>query len=727
MDQFKAQFQLAQAKTSPLRAWMVRRRLLPLSPLGKFFWRSLAVAIALNLLTKVTGTHGLVGGFVAVLSALAYVVAIPVGIYIASRWLLTGILWRLRNRLIVTYLFIGGAPLLLVLTLALIAAYFMSGQFAAYLAMSDLHERLDTISVENAAIASHIAGDNHLTRAELADVPELRNPDPTERRVVEIFEDSQAPISSLDAKSLGKFSRPAWLKRDFKAIVGDSGRLYFRVAHSFSARGHNYTVTSSEPLDAETVASLLNGLGVIDLYGSGFVPNSNGDFVAVDDEDAKQVKGTAGAERKQAMEEARQKSETNRIHSGTLPNAINRLDRTLHYISPLPVTEWDSGKEQARALSVTTRPSVLYNRLFSASTVWGTTLRNVLFGTAVFFGLVEIFALFIGMRLTRSVTHAVHELYNATLHIEKGELDHRIRIRSNDQLAALEGSFNKMSESLGKLLQEQREKERLQNELAIAQEVQEQLFPRAWTSSRYLDLFGVCRPARSVSGDYYDFVSLGPTRTLLAMGDISGKGISAALLMATIQSAVRSYELEVEFDEPLTLSANAGGGTALITPPTARVAHAPAETMRLLNRHLFRSTPPEKYATLFLGIYDGQTRMLSYTNGGHLPPVVVRRNGTLESLEVSGTVIGLFEDMVWQQSELQLEPGDLLVAYSDGMTEPENEFGEFGEERLEDLLRHNRALPLEEIARRAITSVQEWIGENEQPDDMTVVLARPTT
>ena len=93
---------------------------------------------------------------------------------------------------------------MLVLTLALIAAYFMSGQFAAYLAMSDLHERLDTISVENAAIASHIAGDNHLTRAELADVPELRNPDPTERRVVEIFEDSQAPISSLDASATSK-------------------------------------------------------------------------------------------------------------------------------------------------------------------------------------------------------------------------------------------------------------------------------------------------------------------------------------------------------------------------------------------------------------------------------------------------------------------------------------------------------------------------------------------
>ncbi|GAC1644255.1 MAG: hypothetical protein NVS9B15_01220 [Acidobacteriaceae bacterium] len=725
MSRIKAQLRLAEAKASPLRRWMVRRRMLPLSPVGRFFWRVLAVAFVLSLLTKITGTSGLIGGFVAVCSALSYVVAVPVGMYILSRWLLTGVLWRLRNRLIVTYLFIGGAPLLLVLTLALISAYFMSGQFAAFLATSDLHARLQEIAVENKSVAAHLVGDARLSRADLADVPELRNATSKNGRVIEIFQDSAQATSVIDGGNTGRFTRPAWLHPDFTGIVHDSGKLYFRACHSFSARGHTYTVASSEPLDSDAMTALLSGLGEITLYGTGLVANNNGDFVAVDQQQAEEMnKEKAAKGAKQASIDAKRRTEAESIHSGALPGPKNTFDRSLQYISPLAVIDWNAGKEDTRALSVKTRPSVLYARLFNASTIWGTTLRNVLFGTTIFFGFLEVFALFIGMRLTRSVTHAVHELYSATQHIEKGDFRHRIRIRSKDQLAALEGSFNNMSESLERLLQEQREKERLQSELAIAQEVQEQLYPRAWSSNRYLDLFGVCRPARSVSGDYYDFLSLGASRTAIAVGDVSGKGISAALLMATIQSAVRSYEFGVDEQPRMLASGAVATGTTLMTQSSVVTEHAPSETMWLLNRHLYRSTPPEKYATMFFGVYDGGTRTLSYTNAGHLPPIIIRSNGYVERLEISGTVIGLFETMDWQQSELVLAPGDIVVAYSDGVTEPENEYGEFGDDRLIELLRSNRTLPLDEIARRTIAAVEDWIGENEQPDDITIVLAR---
>ncbi|MBV9670956.1 MAG: SpoIIE family protein phosphatase, partial [Acidobacteriales bacterium] len=703
MANMRAQLLLAESKTSPVRRWMERHRLLPLSAMGRFFWRTFAITVVLTLLAKMTGGHGIIGTFVAVLSALAWVVAVPVGFYLLARWLLSGILWRLRNRLIVTYLFIGGAPLLLVLTLALISAWFLSGQFAAFLATSDLNEHLAQIASENRSIGAHLAGDLSGKKADLRDVPELK--DVGSRRVVVLFDSDGRMLSSIGAP----FAHPQWLTKDTSAIAHDGSSLFFRSSYNFVAKGRQYSVISSEPLNSESMGALLSGLGEINLYGSSLVSLNGGDYIAVDEGEAnqasKQIKQAQGEERKKKVEELQQQSRAERIHSGSLPPAQNKLDGKLQYVSPLAVIEWATGKDAPRALTVTTRPSVLYGRLFRASTVWGTTLRDVLFGTTVFFAFLELFALFIGMRLTRSVTHAVHELYFATQQIERGELHHRIRVRSNDQLAALEGSFNHMSESLDKLLQEQREKERLQSELAIAQEVQEQLFPRAWTSSRYLDLFGVCKPARSVSGDYYDFVSLSPTRTLIAMGDIAGKGISAALLMATIQSAVRSYELGVD-EEPALLTA-AGGGTAVLTPSEVITGTTPAQTMRLLNRHLYRSTPPEKYATMFLGIYDGQTRTLSYTNGGHLPPLVIRRDGTVERLEISGTVIGLFEDMMWEQSQVTFAPGDLLIAYSDGVTEPENEFGEFGEERLMEFVRDIRTLPLEEVARRTLATVQE--------------------
>src|SRR5207247_2309267 len=132
----------------------------------------------------------------------------------------------------------------------------------------------------------------------------------------------------------------------------------------------------------------------------------------------------------------------------------------------------------------------------------------------------------------------------ATQHINRGDFSHRIRVKERDQLAALQVAFNSMTESVERLIVEQKEKERLQSELAIAQEVQAQLFPTANSSTATLEICGLCRPARIVSGDYYDFLPYGAEQIGIAVGDISGKGISAALLMATIHSAVRAYEQE---------------------------------------------------------------------------------------------------------------------------------------------------------------------------------------
>jgi sigma-B regulation protein RsbU (phosphoserine phosphatase) len=151
---------------------------------------------------------------------------------------------------------------------------------------------------------------------------------------------------------------------------------------------------------------------------------------------------------------------------------------------------------------------------------------------------------------------------------------------------------------------------------------------------------------------------------------------------------------------------------------------SPSSVVELLNRHLFNSTQAEKYATLFLGVYDSHSRKLSYCNAGHLPPIIVRNDGSLYRLTEGGTVIGLFDGLMYEEDSVQLSRDDIFVAFSDGVTEPENEFGEFGEERLIDLVRQNRKQPLARISETVISAVQDWIGAAEQPDDVTLVLAR---
>jgi sigma-B regulation protein RsbU (phosphoserine phosphatase) len=279
-----------------------------------------------------------------------------------------------------------------------------------------------------------------------------------------------------------------------------------------------------------------------------------------------------------------------------------------------------------------------------------------------------------------------------------------------------------MAESLVRLLEQQKEKERMEGELEIAQEVQSNLFPSCDLRLDGLELHGVCRPARTVSGDYYDFLVLGDHALCMAIGDISGKGISAALLMAGLHSAVRAFSLgttEMSHTSMPTLGNNGSAGSSL-----EKVFQSPANLMRLLNLHIYSSTQPEKYATLFLANYEVSTRLLRYSNGGQLPPLVLRADGSLERLDKGGTVVGLLDGVQYDEGAITLQSGDLLVAYSDGVTEPENEFGDFGEARMVELVHRNRHLPLPEISERVMQALKDWIGAEEQPDDITMVLAR---
>jgi phosphoserine phosphatase RsbU/P len=533
---------------------------------------------------------------------------------------------------------------------------------------------------------------------------------------------------------------PTFLKDRFRDIVREGDQLHLRVASSIPIGNSKLTVVTSEPFDQELVGKIAKDLGEITLYITRWSLNDAGNE---NNENAK-ADGNGNLSTPAASDthkngitinvdnqpNASSSSNQQELHStfsvGVMPEATSSFDREINFATPLSVVNWKNGKQAVgAALQVTTRPSVLYGHLFAALGEFVRGVAYILAIVAIFFAIIELIALIIGTRMTRTVTAAVAQLHEATQHVDKGDFSHRIPVQSSDQLAHLALSFNSMTASIEKLILEQKEKQRLENELAIAQEVQAQLFPRKVSQLESLEVHGFCRPARTVSGDYYDFVAASSHKLILAVGDISGKGISAALLMATIHSAVRAYSMEnmPQLREPAAVGAVAGSGRIMAAWPEG-VEVSPSALLALLNHQLYESTPPEKYATLFLGTYDGMHQRLTYSNGGHLPPILVGKDGSIRRLEAGGTVVGLFDKMAYDEGAVQMSAGEIFVAYSDGVTEPENDFGEFGEERLIELVRDNRHLPLPQISQIVTMAVDDWIGDKEQPDDVTLVLAR---
>ena len=259
------------------------------------------------------------------------------------------------------------------------------------------------------------------------------------------------------------------------------------------------------------------------------------------------------------------------------------------------------------------------------------------------------------------------------------------------------GTYDRMRRQIEASYQVLRERDALERELSVAREVQRELLPREAPAIAGLELAGVCRPAIAVGGDYYDYLQDGDGRLGLIIADVSGKGVPAALLMASLQASMRS-----------------GFPTA---GSSARLAAG-------LNDALFRSSSAARYATAFLSAFDPGIRRLSYCNAGHLPAILVRKDETIRCHE-GGMPIGLFEGAAYETATRTLAPGDLLALFTDGVTEaPAPDGEEFGAERLADLLRAHRARPLDAVIETVLDALLRWSGPVDAHDDVTLVLAR---
>jgi serine phosphatase RsbU (regulator of sigma subunit) len=239
---------------------------------------------------------------------------------------------------------------------------------------------------------------------------------------------------------------------------------------------------------------------------------------------------------------------------------------------------------------------------------------------------------------------------------------------------------------------------RVAQEFEIAMQVQARLFPQDLPALKTLEYAGTCRPARQVGGDYFDFLATGQGRLCLVIGDVAGKGIGAALLMANLQANLRSQCL-IGLDEP-------------------------AELMQCVNRLFCENTPENAYATFFFSEYNDQTGRLRYANCGHLPALLIRADGNLERLESTATILGRFPRWECSIGETSLFAGDTLALYTDGVTEaasPDEE--EFGEQRLLDCLKLHRDSSSNDLVSAVIDEVRRY-SPHEQQDDITLIVAK---
>jgi phosphoserine phosphatase RsbU/P len=595
-------------------------------------------------------------------------------------------MWALRNRLIVAYFFMAVAPVVLLFAMVLVAAYLLELQIGAHLLRDDVQERGAIIGADTDTIAAAVNREPDLKIDRPVSPQSTAIEDPVLQRpaIAKIIAAAQAETPGLRVLlNHGQQLVRASNGKQFVGLAEFRNQLWFASAETLSAPGGQATLLSVAPITPAVLDGFPSKLGPIEL--TLLEPTAASSPAGISFEGTHYVLGERIA------------SQNRR-----LAPAAHLLDLRIEGVATLDAQRADLGpdvEDRPVLARFSVRLSEINKDLLTSVGAVGPALVFFLGLSAVIFLLLEIVAFAIGVMLTRTITASVAGLYDATLHVRRGDFSHRIQVRQRDQLGALGESFNEMTTSISELIQEQRQKQRLEQEVSIAHEVQQQLFPSVFPSLPGLKLAAICRPARVVSGDYYDFIPLGPSRVGIALADISGKGIYAALLMASLQAALRSMALS-----------DGHGGTA--------------DIISRVNTHLFVNTSDDRYATLFYAVYDDEAKTLTYTNAGQLAPLLVSGDQVLQ-LEQGGTVVGLFENPGYTERTIEISPGSLLVAFSDGITEPENVYGEeFGIQRLKAEVLRLRDVPVARLAENLISTAEQWAGSPQQADDMTVVIAR---
>jgi serine phosphatase RsbU (regulator of sigma subunit) len=345
----------------------------------------------------------------------------------------------------------------------------------------------------------------------------------------------------------------------------------------------------------------------------------------------------------------------------------------------------------------------ILNELTSQKNPFSLAVMIALLALAITMLIFEAFMFFLGVRITTSFTSAVRALYRGTKRIALGDMETKIEVSNEDELGDLASSFNSMVVAVKKGREEATLRAHLESELDTARKIQEKLLPHDMPLFRGFEIAGTSIPSKQVGGDYFDFLDLGEGKLGIAIADVSGKGIPAALLMANLQASLHAQTFETE----------------KVADVTARI-----------NNLLVKSTDPNMFVTFFYGLLNRNRSTFISTNAGHNPPLLLRSDQTMEQLKEGGLVLGFLPDQKYVQQTTTLQPGDVLVLYTDGITEartPDKEdVGEklFGEDRLIQVVKENSSFSAREIQSAILQAVSDHTKNTPQGDDITLVVIK---
>ena len=655
--------------------------------------------------------------------SLALLFVVAYGLTRFAVWSKRRLLWRVRRKLILSYVFVGVVPALLVIAFFLLAGLILAFNISSYLVQSRVRNLTDQarflaqtvqLEVQRSTTADALAEalDRRTTATEtrypfisLAVVPVENLTCKVEparaARVPRTLPAALPAVAGAWSHLPAPSTLPKWVGCDgFSGLIayntpvrtGQSGesqstRLVMRAVALPEVPNPTWAIVLDMPMSMAIEQRIHSETGI-----------QLGEITAFLDRGVQPVLG--------------QPIEDRPLEDDQGPALSLRQARWVVFLDHV---DWATGEPESASVGILMNIWEIYDRISIVSPTgngqmnFGQLLLLVLALVGGLFLLIQFVALVIGFVLARQITGAVHDLFTRTQHVRAGDFGHQIPVRARDQLGELAESFNLMTGEVTTLLGEMAEKGRLEQEMFAAREIQQKLLPSGSPHMKGLEVTAFLQPAREVAGDYYDFLPITDSMIGMLIADVAGKGLAAGLYMAQLKVIVQSL---------------------------SRLHHEPKAFLTAVNKVVSANLDGKSFITMSYGVIDVERREMTFARAGHCPLIHVPANqpaGMRKSrmLVPDGLVVGLqiddgtMFDSILQEQTIALAPGDLIVWFTDGISETMNEaFDCFGEQRLAKVVEQYAHLPFDQLRSYILAELRAFAGGADQHDDMTMILMK---
>jgi sigma-B regulation protein RsbU (phosphoserine phosphatase) len=694
--------------------------------LGTFPGRALTLGAAIKAITwpiNLVSTLPPALEAIDMVGSLALLFAAAYGITRYAVWAKRRLLWRVRRRLILSYVFVGVVPALLVITFFLLAGLILAFNVSSYLVQSRIRNLTD--QARFLAQTVQIEVQRSTSAAAIAETLERRQSSAETR--YPFVSITIVPVGNLscDVEPVRAARVPKALPATLPVAAGPWGHLDppTVLPKWVGCDGFGGLIAYNAPAQTGQDAQQEQTRLVMRAVALPEVPNPTWAVIL-------DMPLSTAIEQRIRQETGIRVGEVSAILASGVQPVIGRpiedrpIDeddgpqlslRQARWVVFLDHVDWDSGAPESATAGIAINTFEVFDRISVVSPVglgqlnFGQLLLFVLALVGGLFLIIQFVALVIGFVLARQVTGAVHDLFTGTQHVRAGDFGHQIPVRARDQLGELAESFNLMTHEVTTLLGEMAEKGRLEQEMFAAREIQQKLLPAGPLRVTGLAVSAFCEPAREVAGDYYDFLPITDSMLGVLIADVAGKGLAAGLYMAQLKVIVQSL---------------------------SRLHHEPKEFLTAVNKVVSANLDGKSFITMSYGVVDVERREMTFARAGHCPLIhvpAVQAAGMRKArlLVPDGMVVGLqidngtmFESILHEQT-IALAPGDLVVWFTDGISETMNEaFDCFGEERLAQVVEQYAHLPFEQLRSYILAELRAFAGGADQHDDMTMILMK---